>query len=62
MILLYPWHKDLDQPHAGIYQRWWSAGDSTPFDIATVDVSKSAVEVRETLREILGSEIVANAA
>ena len=62
VILLYPWHRDLDQPHAGIYQRWWSAGDSTPFDIATVDVSKSNAEVRDTLREILGSENVANAA
>ncbi len=62
VILLYPWHRDLDQPHAGIYQRWWSAGDSTPFDIATVDVSKSNAEVRETLREILGCETVAHAA
>ena len=62
VILLYPWHKDLDQPSDGIYQRWSSAGDSTPFDIATVDVSKSHVQVRETLREILGYEKVANAA
>ncbi|MCY3689542.1 MAG: hypothetical protein F4Y22_00270 [Gammaproteobacteria bacterium] len=62
VILLYPWHKDLDQPSDGICQRWSSAGDSTPFDIATVDVSKSNVQVRETLREILGYEKVANAA
>ena len=55
IVLLYPWHRDLDQSQAGIYQQWRSAGDDTPFDIATVDVSRSNREVRETLRSIVNS-------
>ena len=59
VILLYPWHRNLNQPHAGICERWRSAGDpTTEFDIATVDVSKPNHEVRETLRKILDSRSV----
>ena len=65
-ILLYPWHKGLGltpaQTKAGIHQRWWSTGDSMPFDIATVDVSKSNAEVRQTLRTIIDNDKMANAA
>ena len=57
VILLYPWHRNLNQPHAGICERWRSAGDpTTEFDIATVDVSKPNHEVRKTLRKILDSQ------
>ena len=51
-ILLYPWHKGLDR-EPGIYKRWRSSGDSTPFDIATVDVSQSKEVVRKTLQKIV---------
>lgn len=62
VTLLYPWHKHLDQPHAGMYQQWRATGDAMPFDIATVDVSKSNCEVRKTLREIVGGKYLASAA
>ena len=52
VILLYPWHRKLGQRRAGIYQRWYTAGNSVKFDIATVDVSLSAKKVRCTLEEI----------
>ncbi len=61
VILLYPWHRNLNQPH-GIFRQWRAAGDAVPFDIATVDVSKPNHEVRETLREILDSQSLASAA
>lgn len=53
VILLYPWHRDLDQQWAGIYQQWRTAGDSTPFDIATVDVSQPKKVVQKTLQSIV---------
>ncbi|MDE0509502.1 MAG: McrC family protein [Gammaproteobacteria bacterium] len=64
VILLYPWHENLKQQHAGIYKQWQAAGDSAPipFDIATVDVSKSNADVRKTLREILGCQDAEKAA
>lgn len=52
IILLYPWHRGLDsQP--GIYCHWHTAGESIPFDIATVDVSKPTIEIRDTLGKII---------
>lgn len=51
-ILLYPWHRGLER-EPGICQSWQSSGDSIPFDIATVDVTRRNRTVRETLREIL---------
>ena len=53
VILLYPWHKDMNQEQAGVFQRWRAAGDCIPFDIATVDVSQSKDEVRRTLQRIV---------
>lgn len=53
VILLYPWHKDMNQEQAGVFQRWRTAGDSIPFDIATVDVSRSKDEVKQTLQRIV---------
>lgn len=55
VILLYPWHRNLNQTH-GIFRQWRAAGDTVPFDIATVDVSKPNHEVRKTLREILNCQ------
>ncbi len=61
VVLLYPWHSNLAS-EPGIYRQWHTSGLATPFDIATVDVSLPTSEVRRTLREILGSEILANVA
>lgn len=53
LVLLYPWHEDLDQ--AGVCRSWRVFGTSTTFDIATVDVRKPE-EVRCSLRKIVGGE------
>ena len=61
VVLLYPWHGELGH-NPGMYRQWRAAGTDTAFDIATVDVSKSVVDVRQTLRQIVGHKILDKAA
>ena len=51
LVLLYPWHEKLGDP--GIHRRWTVSGTDVPFEIASVDVGKSA-DVPRALAEILG--------
>ena len=51
LVLLYPWHEKLGEP--GIHRRWTVSGTDIPFEIASVDVRKSA-DVPRALAEILG--------
>ena len=53
LILLYPWHCEIDLPN-GLARRWTVTGSDCPLDIATVDVGHPD-EVAKTLRDIVCS-------